>query len=111
WNANDRITLALDMPVEAVTADPNVKENIGKRAVQRGPLVYCVEEADNKDGFDRIALLPDTKYQAAFQPSLLNGVITVTATGGDRTFTLIPYYAWDNREAGEMKVWIDYNEK
>jgi DUF1680 family protein len=99
------------MPVEAVTADPNVKENIGKRAVQRGPLVYCVEEADNKDGFDRIALLPDTKYQAAFQPSLLNGVITVTATGGDRTFTLIPYYAWDNREAGEMKVWIDYNEK
>jgi DUF1680 family protein len=111
WKADDRITLALDMPVEVVAADSRVRANTGKRAVQRGPLVYCVEETDNKDGFDQIALLPDTKYQAAFQPSLLNGVTAVTATNGDRTFTLIPYYAWDNREAGEMKVWIDYVEK
>jgi DUF1680 family protein len=110
WKAGDRITLALDMPVKVVAADPHVKENIGKRAIQRGPLVYCLEEADNKDGFDQIALLPDTKYQATFQPSLLNGVTTVTAKNGDKAFTLIPYYAWDNREAGEMKVWIDYME-
>ncbi|MDR1341074.1 MAG: glycoside hydrolase family 127 protein [Prevotellaceae bacterium] len=111
WKAGDRITLALDMPVEVVSADPHVRENIGKRAIQRGPLVYCVEEADNKEGFEQIALLPDTKYQAAFQDSLLNGITGVTATNGDRTFTLIPYYAWDNREAGKMKVWIDYLEK
>jgi DUF1680 family protein len=110
WKAGDRIVLTLDMPVEVVAADPRVKENSGKRAIQRGPLVYCIEEADNKDGFDQIALLPDTKYQVTFQPSLLNGVTTVTAINGDRAFTLLPYYAWDNREAGEMKVWIDYVE-
>jgi DUF1680 family protein len=111
WQAGDRITLAFDMPVEVVAADPHVSENIGKRAIQRGPLVYCAEEADNKGAFDQIALSPETSYQAAFQPSLLNGVTTVAATHGDRQFTLIPYYAWDNRDAGEMKVWIDYVEK
>jgi DUF1680 family protein len=99
------------MPVEVVAADPNVKENIGKRAIQRGPLVYCAEEADNKGTFDQIALSPETKYQATFQFSLLNGVTSVMATNGDRRFTLIPYYAWDNREAGKMKVWINYVEK
>jgi DUF1680 family protein len=110
WKAGDQITLSLDMPVEVVAADPRVAANAGKRAIRRGPLVYCVEEADNRDGFDRIALSPETTYQASFQPSLLGGVTTVTATGDDRSFTLIPYYAWDNREAGEMKVWMDYKE-
>jgi DUF1680 family protein len=111
WKAGDQITLTFYMPVEVIAANPNVKENTDKRAVQRGPLVYCIEEVDNKDRFDSIVLSPDTKYRAAFQYSLLNGVTTVTATNGDKTFTLIPYYAWDNREAGEMKVWIDYVEK
>lgn len=111
WQAGDRITLALDMPVEVVAADPHVKEDIGKRAIRRGPLVYCAEEADNTGAFDKIALSPETSYQVAFQPALLNGVTIVTATSGDKSFTLIPYYAWDNRDAGEMKVWIDYIEK
>ncbi|MDR2469008.1 MAG: glycoside hydrolase family 127 protein, partial [Tannerella sp.] len=110
WKAGDRITLAFDMPVEVVAADPRVREDVGKRAIQRGPLVYCVEEIDNKAHFDRIALSPKTAYQTAVRPSLLNGVTTVTATNGEQAFTLIPYYAWDNREAGEMKVWIDYKE-
>ena len=110
WKAGDRITLSLDMPVEVVAADPRVAANTGKRAIQRGPLVYCAEEIDNRDGFDRVALSPETTYQAAFQPLLLNGVMTVTATDSNRSFTLIPYYAWDNREAGEMKVWLDYHE-
>jgi DUF1680 family protein len=110
WKAGDRITITLDMPVEIVAADPHVKEDIGKRAVQRGPLVYCVEEADNKNDFDLIALSPETAYQPTFQSSLLNGLTTITATNDNKTFTLIPYYAWDNREAGNMKVWIDYKE-
>jgi DUF1680 family protein len=110
WNAGDKIILSLDMPVEVVAADSRVKENAGKRAVRRGPLVYCVEEVDNKDCFNEIALSPETTYQATFQPSLLNGVATVTASNGDKSFTMIPYYAWDNRDAGEMKVWIDYKQ-
>jgi DUF1680 family protein len=111
WKAGDRITLALDMPVEAVAADPHVKADAGKRAIQRGPLVYCLEETDNKPGFDRIALSSAAAYQAGFQPSLLYGVTTITVLSSDnKIFTLIPYYAWDNREAGEMKVWLDYKE-
>jgi DUF1680 family protein len=110
WKAGDRITLSFDMPVGVVSADPRVAADAGKRAIQRGPLVYCVEEADNRDGFDRIALSPETTCQAVFQPSLLGGVTTITATNNGHSFTLIPYYAWDNREAGRMEVWMDYKE-
>jgi DUF1680 family protein len=111
WRAGDRITLTLNMPVEVVAADPRVSENVGKRALRRGPLVYCAEEVDNAGAFDQIAFSPETSYQATFQPSLLNGVIAVTAANGNKSFTLIPYYAWDNRQAGQMKVWIDYAEE
>jgi DUF1680 family protein len=107
WNAGDRISLTFDMPVELVAADARVTENIGKRAVQRGPLVYCVEESDNKTDFDQIAFSSDTKFRAVFDQNLLNGVVTISAASDEgRSVSLIPYYAWDNREAGEMKVWI-----
>ena len=97
------------MPVEIVQADLRVKENIGKRAIQRGPLVYCMEEIDNPV-FDELTLSSATKFKETFEPSVLNGVTTIDAVTGDKTIRLIPYYAWDNREAGQMKVWIDYNE-
>ena len=95
------------MPTEIIAADPRVKENIGKRAIQRGPLVYCAEEADNPS-FDEVILTPDAEIRERFNSSLLNGVTTIDAIRGDKTVRFIPYYAWDNREAGEMKVWIDY---
>jgi DUF1680 family protein len=108
WKSGDHIVLDLDMPVEVVAADPRVKENIGKRAVQRGPLVYCAEEIDNKE-FDKISITSDTHFTADFEPDLLNGITTITATNpAAPAFKLIPYYAWDNREAGQMKVWLDY---
>ena len=56
----------MDMPVEIVAADPHVKENFGKRAIQRGPLVYCMEEIDNPEYFDQIQLSPSTTFR---QPS------------------------------------------
>jgi DUF1680 family protein len=111
WNVGDRIELAFLMPVEVVTADPNVKEDTGKRAIQRGPLVYCVEEADNKEIFEEIAFTPATTFNVSYHASLLNGVTTIVAAVGNKNITMIPYYAWDNREAGEMKVWVDYVEK
>ena len=107
WISGDKITLSLDMPTEIIAADPRVKENIGKRAIQRGPLVYCAEEADNPS-FDEVILTPDAEIRERFNSSLLNGVTTIDAIRGDKTVRFIPYYAWDNREAGEMKVWIDY---
>ncbi|MDR1918210.1 MAG: glycoside hydrolase family 127 protein [Tannerellaceae bacterium] len=106
WKAGDQITLTLDMPVEVVAADPRVKENIGKRAIQRGPIVYCVEEADNKKGFEQIALTPEIRFQTGFTTAL-NGIVEIKASSKERNITLIPYYSWDNREAGEMKVWLD----
>lgn len=110
WKEGDEIVLRMEMPVEVVAADPRVKEDIGKRAIQRGPLVYCIEETDNKADFNQIALTPETRFEASFTPSLLNGVTSIQATAADRRINLIPYYAWDNRESGQMKVWIDYRE-
>lgn len=109
WVSGDQVTLALDMPVEMTQADPRVKENSGKRAVQRGPLVYCAEETDNPS-FDELTLSPLTKFKETFNPALLNGVTIIKAITGNDTIAFIPYYAWDNREAGQMKVWINYNE-
>ena len=109
WKANDKITLALEMPVEMIQADPRVKENTGKRAVQKGPLVYCAEEADNIS-FDDLTLSPATKFKYEFNSLLLNGITTIDAITGDKTIRFIPYYSWDNRDAGQMKVWVDYND-
>jgi len=106
WKDGDVIDLEMDMPVEVVEADPRVKEDVGKRAVQRGPLVYCLEEADNPSDFDGITLSPDAPWEAGFDAGLLSGVVKIT----DGTATYIPYYAWDNRTAGKMKVWVPLAE-
>lgn len=107
WKNSDRLTLTMDMPVEVIEDDPRVSENIGKRAVQRGPLVYCMEEADNAS-FDKLFLTKETKFKESFDPSMLNGVVAINATTNSGSIRFIPYYAWDNREPGQMKVWVDY---
>lgn len=109
WQQGDEVTFDMAMPVEVVAADPRVKANTGKRCLQRGPLVYCMEEIDNPH-YEKAALLPSMNYMTAFEPDLLNGVVTITAINGDDTYKFIPYYAWDNREPGKMKVWVDYTE-
>lgn len=110
WKSQDVIALDMDMPVEIVSADPHVKENFGKRAIQRGPLVYCMEEIDNPVYFDQIQLSPSTTFQTAFASDILNGIKTIKTNGRAQSATFIPYYAWDNRKAGKMRVWIPYNE-
>ena len=109
WEQGDEVTFDMAMPVEVVAADPRVKADIGKRCLQRGPLVYCMEETDNPQ-YDKALLLPSMNYMTAFEPDLLDGVVTITAVNGDDVYKFIPYYAWDNREAGKMKVWVDYSE-
>lgn len=110
WKSQDVIALDMDMPVEIVAADPHVKENFDKRAIQRGPLVYCMEEIDNPEYFDQIQLSPSTTFQTAFVSDILNGIKTIKTNGRAQSATFIPYYAWDNRKAGKMRVWIPYNE-
>ena len=110
WKSQDVIALDMDMPVEIVAADPHAKENFGKRAIQRGPLVYCMEEIDNPVYFDQIQLSPSTTFQTAFASDILNEIKTIKTNGRAQSATFIPYYAWDNRKAGKMRVWIPYNE-
>ncbi|WP_163325455.1 glycoside hydrolase family 127 protein [Draconibacterium mangrovi] len=111
WKKGDKVELNLDMPVEVVAADPRVTANVGKRAIQRGPLVYCVEENDlvNKNWND-LQLTDASTFQTAYASGILDGMVEIQGKTSEENFTLIPYFAWDNREAGRMKVWIDYNE-
>ena len=106
WTDGDEVTFTMDMPVEAVAAPSLVRENLGKRAIQRGPLVYCIEETDNPKDFDALRIPAGATYETRFEEELLGGVVTIEASSGDTVLRYIPYYAWDNREAGKMKVWV-----
>lgn len=125
WKKGDRIELNLPMPVRRVVANEMVKDDKGKVALQRGPLVYCVEWPDMKDGHVVNVMLPDSAVLSSeFRSDLLNGVEVIKGEGkalryGDAQRTLqkepvaltaIPYYAWANRGRGEMAVWLGRTE-
>ena len=107
WKAGDVVELRLQMAVEQVAADPRVKEDEGKRAIQRGPLVYAAESIDNAETYDDFRLTPDTQFGICQLGGILSGIQGITADNGRQMLRLVPYYAWDNREASKMKVWID----
>jgi hypothetical protein len=109
WENGDVVEMTLAMPVEAVAADPRVKEDEGKRAVQRGPIVYCMEEVDNPEGFDELCLTKDVRFDVNPLDKRQwwgHPLMQIKAQAGGKTLTFLPYFAWDNREAGKMKVWI-----
>ena len=114
WADGDVVELILAMPVEEVAADPRVKEDAGKRAIQRGPIVYCLEEADNPEGFDSLRLTEDAQFDLVPLDKHQwwgHALTEITAHAGAQTLTFIPYFAWDNRAAGKMKVWIPLNDE
>jgi uncharacterized protein len=125
WRPGDIVELSLPMPVQRVAAHPNVKSNHGLLALQRGPLVYCLEAADNPEALGSLFLPPDTELRAEKNKTLLGGITVIKGKaelagdqdwhrrlyqpqGASRQVALmaIPYYAWDNREPGAMKVWL-----
>ena len=108
WRLGDVLQLNLPMPVRRVLAHEAVEADRGRVALQRGPLVYCVEEADQNGGPIRdLALTGKAPLHSHFQADLLGGVQTLSGMGGSRhPFTAIPYYAWANRGPGEMAVWL-----
>jgi DUF1680 family protein len=108
WKKGDIIELILPMPVQRIVANEKVKEDLGKIALQRGPLVYCLEEADNKGGVLNRHLPDDLEFKVEYKPDLLGGVNILKS---ERTAELpglvaIPYYAWSHRGVGEMTVWV-----
>ena len=108
WKTDDRIELNLPMAVRRVLANPLVEADRGRFALERGPLVYCAEGADNGGHVLDKAFPGDLKVDTRFQPELLGGVVTVKMTSAldGTSLTCIPYYAWCHRGANEMRVWF-----
>jgi hypothetical protein len=125
WKDGDAIALNLPMPPRRVAANEAVQADRGRTALQRGPIVYCLESPDNPEGHVRSLMLPDdAPLTASFEPALLNGVEVLRGTGflvkrdeqgqlvkTPRNIEAIPYYAWANRGRSEMMVWIPDSEK
>jgi len=106
WKKGDVIDYELPMDIRRVKANPQVEDDRGKVALERGPIVYCVEGADNAD-VDKLAVTKETSFNSSFIPDLLGGVEVITTSGGQgEAFKAIPYYVWDNRGANKMKVWL-----
>ncbi len=111
WQGTTRIELRLPMPVRRVIAHPAVGELDGLVALERGPLVYALEQVDNGSGLLEYALPYGGRLRAEYEPELLGGVTTIkgeAVNGNGRTvpFKAVPYYAWGHRDAGEMTVWL-----
>lgn len=127
WSPGDVIALDLSMPVERIYAHPNVRMDIGRTCLKRGPLVYCAEEVDNPSvGVERIRLPRKSKTESVDRPDIFDGITTIVADAEmartedwdgnlyrptppvdePATWTAVPYYAWSNRGPGRMVVWI-----
>jgi uncharacterized protein len=132
WAPGDVVAYTMDMPVKAVYANENVRQLVGRVAIQRGPIVYCLEGVDNGSiMLDRISVdaAQIANFSVEYQPNLLGGVSLIRGKGmrlensieGDALYhsnppsqseveiTAIPYCVWDNRAPGEMRVWIREN--
>lgn len=129
WEDSDKVNLNLLMEVQEIKANPYVKDDFGKVAIQRGPIVYCLEQEDNGKDLHLIKLPKNVQYKCEFDSELLLGVVKIKARGEkfivkddwgeslyssddnedlyeEKVLTFIPYYSWANRNDGEMRVWI-----
>jgi DUF1680 family protein len=131
WQAGDVVELELPMPPRLTAPNPRVDAIRGSLAVERGPLVYCLEGIDQEPGLDLldVCIAPQAAMQAAWREDLLGGVVAIEAQGAavdvgawgnelyrpapvealpqrEVTLTAVPYYAWANRGPGTMRVWI-----
>ncbi len=120
WTKGDVVTLVLPMQTQLVEANQAVAADRGRVAIQRGPLVYCVEGADNAGRAWNLILPLETQFTSRFQSDLLGGVITIEAkvpvvhiaadglsvVSSLEPMRAIPYFAWCNRGAGPMQVWL-----
>ncbi|HDH06941.1 MAG TPA: glycoside hydrolase family 127 protein [Thermoproteales archaeon] len=127
WSSGDKVKVVLDMPVDIVKAHPHVLCLWSRVALKRGPIVYCFEAEDNPgiDVWD-IVLPTKPRVKAIYDPVFLKGVVYLEVEGlvmeyggelykvnGDYKLTpkklkAIPYYAWANRSAGPMIVWVKH---
>jgi DUF1680 family protein len=136
WQSGDRIVITFEMQPQLIAANPRVPENTGKAAIERGPLVYCMEAIDQKgiDSLYDVSLPvgpdPSRGFSTEFRPDLLGGVTVLKHRGAvldtrsseqplysplaarkaarQTELTFIPYYAFANRQPTAMQVWMRY---
>lgn len=129
WSDGDTVELTMSMPIERVLPHPLIRQAAGQIALQRGPLIYCLEAVDNGPRLANICLPASAELRAVFDETLFGGVSVIAGVAErvelnrenaapyrfdsreDYTqrpfeFQAIPYFLWANREAGEMRVWI-----
>jgi uncharacterized protein len=137
WASGDKVLLAFDMHPQVVHANPAVEEDRGRIALQRGPVVYCMEQLDQSEvpqdanAFPRYtARLTETttdRYEAdvldgivtlqhpgallpAASPALYQAALPEASTGTNLQLKMIPYYAWSNRALSAMQIWVPYQQ-
>jgi DUF1680 family protein len=127
WRAGDRVDLGLPMQPERLYSHPDVRANIGRVCLRRGPLIYCVEEADNAEAaITRLRLPAAARIDQVVRADLFDGIVALAAEANlaevrdwdgnlyraappaeePAGMIAIPYYLWSNRGQGRMAVWI-----
>ncbi|MCA9891634.1 MAG: glycoside hydrolase family 127 protein [Anaerolineae bacterium] len=129
WQSGDTVSLTLAMPVERVMPHREIRQDAGQIVLQRGPLIYCLEECDNGPRLANIVIPDDAPLSSHFEADLFDGTTVITGEAlrvepdtdsadlylfkskvdvKQEPFTVkaIPYYLWANREPGEMRVWV-----
>ena len=107
WRPGDIVSYELRMPVRKIAARKEVQDDLGKLCLERGPIVYCAEEKDNGPDVVPQSIRRDAVFQPEFRVDWLDGVVVLLERGNEeRMLRAIPYYAWSNRGAGAMTVWL-----
>ena len=129
WRSGTTIELSLDMPAQLIESHPLVEETRNEVAVKRGPIVYCLESDDLPKGvrLSDIRLSSTMTLDSSYEANLLGGIGMLSgnvnvhdsgawdgklyrplkpSTNKSASVKFIPYYAWGNRTAGEMSVWL-----
>ncbi|WP_343691791.1 beta-L-arabinofuranosidase domain-containing protein [Chitinophaga sp.] len=123
WVSGDKVSVNFPMSVQKIVANDQVAADKNRFALERGPIMYCLEGPDNKDAtVQNIVVNKNAAVAAVYKPDLLNGVTVLQMEGSSSSrqlnsdalitsqqkVTAIPYYAWANRGPSEMTVWIPY---
>ncbi len=124
WKSGDEIEIEFPMPVRKILANDRVRNDAGKMAFQRGPVVYCFEDKDNGNEWLFDCMVPkDSPVKSSFETDLLGGVVTLEMNGNriiqqgseksvkQINLKAIPYYVWNNRGRANMMVWMPYEEE
>ncbi len=118
WQPGDRVSVTFEMPVRRIHANPRVRDAAGKVALARGPLVYCVESADHDAALSAIVLPEVAAVHATVEDMVVLQADGIAQCASDKLYSVgavrttpvtiraIPYFAWGNREPGDMQVWV-----